>query len=72
MGPVTKTKNIKTDLHKMLRPTYFSGPKDIKTNKLFFCLIPRIVFLIRVVGLNIYMEAFLENKTKTLKTNKVT
>ena len=68
-GPVTKIKNIKTDSTKILRPTHFSGPKDIKTDKFFFGLIPKIFFLIGVVGLNIYIEAFLENKTKTLKTD---
>jgi hypothetical protein len=31
-GPVTKIENIKTDSTKILRPTHFSGPKDIKTN----------------------------------------
>ena len=34
-GPVTKIKNIKTDLTKILRPTHFSRPKDIKTDRLF-------------------------------------
>jgi hypothetical protein len=29
---VTKIENIKTDLTKILRPTHFSGPKDIKTD----------------------------------------
>jgi hypothetical protein len=32
MGPVTKIENIKTESTKILRPTHFSGPKDIKTN----------------------------------------
>jgi hypothetical protein len=32
MGPVTKIENIKTDSTKILRPTHFSGSKDIKTN----------------------------------------
>ena len=72
MGPVTKIKNIKTGSTKILRLTHFSGPKDIKTDKFFFGLIPRIFFLIGVVGLNTYIEAFLENKTETLKTDKVT
>ena len=36
---VTKIENIKTELTKILRPTHFSGPKDIKTDKLFFGLI---------------------------------
>ena len=71
-GPVTKIKNIKTELTKILRPTHFLVLKDIKTDKFFFGLIPRIFFLIGVVGLNIYIEAFLENKTETLKTDKVT
>ncbi len=31
-GPVTKIENIKTDSTKILRPTHFSGPKDIKTD----------------------------------------
>jgi hypothetical protein len=69
LGPVTKIKNIKTNSTKILRPTHFSGPKDIKTNKFFFGLIPGIFFLIGVVGLNIFIEAFLENKTETLKTD---
>ena len=51
MGPVTKIKNIKTELTKILRPTHFSGPKDIKTDKFFFGLIPRIFFLIGVLGI---------------------
>ncbi len=29
---VTKIENIKTDSTKILRPTHFSGPKDIKTD----------------------------------------
>jgi hypothetical protein len=33
--PVTKIENIKTDLTKILRPTHFSGPKDIKTDGIF-------------------------------------
>ncbi len=68
-GPVTKIKNIKTELTKILRLTHFSGPKDIKNDKFFFGLIPRIFFYIGVVGFNIYIEAFLENKTETLKTD---
>jgi hypothetical protein len=36
---VTKIENIKTDSTKILRPTHFSGSKDIKTDRLFFCLI---------------------------------
>jgi hypothetical protein len=34
-GPVTKIKNIKTDETKILRPTDFSGSKDIKTDRFF-------------------------------------
>jgi|LakMenEpi03Aug12_release.lakeMendotaPanAssembly.Ray.scaffolds.fasta_scaffold2817237_1 hypothetical protein len=41
---VTKIKNIKTDSPKILRSTHFSGPKDIKTNKVVFDLIPGIFF----------------------------
>ena len=33
LGPVTKIENIKTDSTKILRPTHFSGPKDIKTDQ---------------------------------------
>jgi hypothetical protein len=44
LGPVTKIKNIKTELTKILRPTHFSGPKDIKTDKFFFGLIHIIFF----------------------------
>ena len=39
-GPVTKTKNIKTDSTKILRPTGFLRPKDIKTDKFFSVLFP--------------------------------
>jgi hypothetical protein len=39
MGPVTKIENIKTDSTKILRPTHFSRPKDIKTDILFVGLI---------------------------------
>jgi hypothetical protein len=38
-GPVTKIENIKTDWTKILRPTHFSRPKDIKTDRLFFGLV---------------------------------
>ena len=41
-GPVTKIKNIKTDLTKILRPTHFSRPKDIKTDKFFSVLFPTL------------------------------
>ena len=41
-GPVTKIENIKTDETKILRPTRFLGPKDIKTD-IFF------------VGLNLWL-----------------
>ncbi len=34
-GPVTKIENIKTDATKILRPTHFSGLKDIKTDRFF-------------------------------------
>jgi hypothetical protein len=34
-GPVTKIENIKTDETKILRPTDFSGSKDIKTDRFF-------------------------------------
>ncbi len=43
-GQVTKIENIKTDLPKILRPTHFSGPKDIKTDKVSFDLIPGTFF----------------------------
>ena len=39
-GPVTKTENIKIESTKILRPTHFSGPKDIKTDKFFSVLFP--------------------------------
>jgi len=42
MGPVTKTENIKTDLTKILRPTDFLRPKDIKTDKFFSVLFPAL------------------------------
>ena len=45
VGPVTKIKNIKTDSTKILRPTHFSGLKDIKTDRLFLGLILWIFFL---------------------------
>jgi hypothetical protein len=35
LGPVTKIENIKTDETKILRPTDFSGSKDIKTDRFF-------------------------------------
>ena len=65
MGPVTKIENIKTDSTKILRPTHFSRPKDIKTDRLF----SDFFFQIRLVGLNIYLLFILENKTKALKTD---
>ena len=37
-GPVTKNKNIKTDATKILRPTDFFSPKDIKTDNFFSVL----------------------------------
>ncbi len=43
-GWVTKIENIKTDLTKILRPTHFSGMKDIKTDKISFDLISQIFF----------------------------
>ena len=67
---VTKIENIKTDSTKILRPTRFLGPKDIKTGRLFFGLILWIFFFqIRLVGLNIYLLLILENKTEALKTD---
>ncbi len=42
MGPVTKTENIKTDWTKILRPTDFSRPKGIKTDKFFLVLFPAL------------------------------
>ena len=38
MGEVTNAKNIKADTPKILRPTHFSGTKDIKAN-IFLALI---------------------------------
>ena len=49
LGPVTKTENIKTDATKILRPTHFSGLKNIKTDSF-------------LVGLNLSKKT--ENKTK--------
>ncbi len=49
---VTKIKNIKTKLTKILRPTHFSGMKDIKTDKISWSY-SQIFFWIGVVGLNI-------------------
>ncbi len=70
MGPVTKTENIKTDATKILRPTHFSGSKNIKTNVFFVGLnLWLFFFQIRVVGLNIYLLFILENKTEALKTD---
>ncbi len=51
MGPVTKTENIKTDANKILRPTHFSGLKNIKTDSF-------------LVGLNLSKK--MENKTKNI------
>jgi hypothetical protein len=38
LGIVTKTENIKTDSTKILRPTHFSGSKNIKTDSFFVSL----------------------------------
>jgi hypothetical protein len=38
VGEVTNAKNIKADTPKILRPTHFSGTKDIKAN-IFLALI---------------------------------
>ena len=51
MGPVTKTENIKTDATKILRPTHFSGSKNIKTDSF-------------LVGLNLSKKT--ENKTENI------
>jgi hypothetical protein len=71
LGPITKAKNIKANLPKILRPTHFSGMKDIKADKFGLGLIPRF-FLIGVVSVNIWYTDLLENKVKTLKASKVT
>jgi len=42
MGQGTKAKNNKADSPKKLRPTRFSGPNNIKADKVIFGLIPRI------------------------------
>jgi hypothetical protein len=47
LGPVTKS-----DSPKILKPTHFSGCKDIKTKKFVFNLNPQI-FLTGLVGLYI-------------------
>ncbi len=39
LGPAAKIKNIMTDSTKILKPTHFSRPKDIKTDRLFVGLI---------------------------------
>ncbi len=41
-GPVTKTENIKTNSTKILRPTDFLRPKDIKSDKFFSVLFPAL------------------------------
>ncbi len=70
LGPVTKTENIKTDATKILRPTHFSGSKNIKTDRFFVGLnLWLFFFQIRLVGLNIYLLFILENKTEALKTD---
>jgi hypothetical protein len=37
---VTNAKNIKADMPKILRPTHFSGPKDIKAKKWVVGVVP--------------------------------
>ncbi len=67
---VTKIENIKTDSTKILRPTHFSGSKDIMTDRFFVGLNLRLFFFqIRLVGLKIYLLLILENKTEALKTD---
>jgi hypothetical protein len=52
---VTKIENIKTDATKILRPTHFSGSKNIKTDSFS-------------VGLNLSKKT--ENKTKNTNKYK--
>ncbi len=40
MGEVTNAENIKADTPKILRPTHFSGPKDIKAEKWVVGVVP--------------------------------
>jgi hypothetical protein len=39
-GEVTNAENIKADRPKILRPTHFSGPKDIKAKKWVVGVVP--------------------------------
>jgi hypothetical protein len=39
-GEVTNAENIKADRPKILRPTHFSGPKDIKAEKWVVGVVP--------------------------------
>ncbi len=39
-GEVTNAENIKADTPKILRPTHFSGPKDIKAEKWVVSVVP--------------------------------
>jgi hypothetical protein len=40
VGEVTNAENIKADRPKILRPTHFSGPKDIKAEKWVVGIVP--------------------------------
>ena len=40
LGEVTNAENIKADTPKILRPTHFSGPKDIKAEKWVVGVVP--------------------------------
>jgi hypothetical protein len=64
-GAVTEAKNITANLHKILRPTRFSGITDIKADKVSFGHITRFFF-----NWSCWHTDFVENKAKTLKANK--
>ena len=73
LGEVTNTENIKADTPKILRPTHFSGPKDIKAEKWVVGVVPwNFFFPIGVVGANIWSIDFEGNKAENHKADKVT
>ncbi len=73
MGEVTNAENIKADMPKILRPTHFSGPKDIKAEKWVVGIVPwNFFFPIGVVGANIWSIDFEGNKAEYHKADKVT
>ena len=73
LGEVTNAENIKADTPKILRPTHFSGPKDIKAEKWVVGVVPwNFFFPIGVVGANIWSIDFEGNKAENHKADKVT